>query len=138
MTELSLVSLLVRDYDEAIDFYVDRLGFELVEDSDLGDGKRWVVVRSVGGKAALLLARANNAEQRACVGKQAGGRVFLFLTTDDWDREYARLVEQGVEFTEEPRDEEYGRVAVFLDLYGNRCDLIEPRTSRQGLPANPA
>ena len=118
------VSLLVREYDEAIDFYTRRLGFDLVADTDLGGGKRWVLV-SPGGGTALLLARATTPEQLARVGDQAGGRVFLFLHTDDFGRDHAAMRECGVRFVEEPRCESYGTVAVFLDLYGNRWDLLQ-------------
>lgn len=126
---ITLAALLVRDYDEAIAFYVDKLGFELVEDSvqdsGQGGGKRWVVVRPRGAQTGLLLARAVGDQARA-VGEQAGGRVFLFLETDDFDRDHARMTAAGVRFLEEPRREPYGTVAVFEDLYGNRFDLIQP------------
>jgi catechol 2,3-dioxygenase-like lactoylglutathione lyase family enzyme len=124
---LSLTALLVRDYDEAIDFYVGKAGFDLVEDADQGGGKRWVVVSPGAGSAALLLAKASGAEQAARIGDQAGGRVFLFLETDDFGRDHARMSAAGVRFLEPPRHEPYGVVAVFEDLYGNRWDLIEPR-----------
>ena len=121
---LSLTALLVRDYDEAIDFYVRKLGFELREDSDQGGGKRWVVVGPTGGEGAgLLLAKPTDG---AGVGDQAAGRVFLFLQTDDFDADHARMKTAGVRFLEAPRREPYGAVAVFEDLYGNRWDLIEP------------
>jgi catechol 2,3-dioxygenase-like lactoylglutathione lyase family enzyme len=123
---LSLTALLVRDYDEAIDFYTNKLGFELREDRRLSSEKRWVVVAPPGSAAGLLLARAVNDRQRASIGAQAGGRVFLFLETDDFARDHARYLAHGVRFLEEPRTEAYGTVAVFEDLYGNRCDLIEP------------
>ena len=123
---LALTALLVRDYDEAIDFYVRRVGFVLVEDSDMGDGKRWVVVRPPGSQGGLLLARAVNATQTAQVGAQGGGRVWLFLETDDIARDHAAMAADGVRFAEEPRKEPYGTVAVWEDLYGNRWDLIEP------------
>src|SRR5262245_41429954 len=113
------VALLVRDYDEAIAYFTQRLGFALVEDPDLGGGKRWVVVSPPGGGTALLLARAATPEQAARVGDQAGGRVFLFLHTDDFQRDYDDLRWRGVTFTEGPRRESYGTVAVFVDLYGN-------------------
>lgn len=129
--ELALVSLLVDDYDEAIAFYVGVLGFQLREDQPLGDGKRWVVVGPEGGGSGLLLAKAVGARQIARVGDQGGGRVFLFLRTDDFARDHRRLLEAGVTFAEAPRREPYGTVAVFLDLYGARWDLIEPsRTGR--------
>lgn len=118
----------VRDYDEALAFYVDQLGFERVEDTDLGGGKRWVRVRPPGSTGAgILLARAVSDEQDATVGNQTGGRVFVFVETDDLRRDYARLVERGVTFEHAPREEPYGTVAVFKDLYGNRFDLIEPK-----------
>ncbi len=123
--EIAAVALVVRDYDEALAFYVAALDFEVVEDTPLGDGKRWVVVRPRGGGAALLLARAVTPEQAARVGDQAGGRVFLFLRTDDFERDHRRMVARGVRFVEAPRAETYGTVAVFLDLYGNRWDLIQ-------------
>lgn len=124
---LALVTLVVRDYDEAIDFYRDRLGFELVEDTPLDERKRWVVVRPRGPAAVgLLLARASGAEQEAVVGRQTGGRVFLFLHTDDLARDHALYRGRGVVFVREPAAMPYGRVAVFQDLYGNLWDLIEP------------
>ena len=128
MSHLGLVSLVVRDYDEAIAFYVDALGFELRENTGLGDGKRWVVVAPPGSReTGLLLARAEGPEQEARVGDQTGGRVGLFLNTDDFARDHERMLASGVRFAEPPRREPYGMVAVFLDLYGNRWDLIEPR-----------
>ncbi len=126
MSRLGAVSLLVRDYDEALAFYVGKLGFEPVEDADMGGGKRWVTVRPRGGQTALLLARATTDEQRARVGDQSGGRVWLFLETDDFARDHAAWTAAGVEFREPPRREPYGMVAVFEDLYGNAWDLIEP------------
>lgn len=121
------VALVVRDYDEAIAFYVGVLGFELLEDSARPEqNKRWVVVAPAGGTGtSLLLARASTPEQGAFVGNQAGGRVFLFLQTDDFWRDYNRLVAAGVEFIREASDEPYGTVAVFQDLYGNRWDLLQ-------------
>lgn len=121
---LSLTALLVRDYDAAIDFYVRKVGFDLIEDSDMGGGKRWVVVRPPGSDAGLLLARATD-DQAWAVGRQAAGRVFLFLETDDFGRDQGRMVAAGVRFLEPPRHESYGTVAVFEDLYGNRWDLIQ-------------
>lgn len=120
------VALLVRDYDEAIAFYTAALGFDLLEDTPLGGGKRWVRVAPPGGGTALLLAKAATPDQLARVGDQAGGRVFLFLHTDDFDRDHAAMRSRGVRFTEPPRRESYGMVAVFEDLYGNRWDLIGP------------
>jgi len=122
---ISQVALLVRDYDEAIGFFTRALRFELLEDTPLGNGKRWVrVAPPGGGGGALLLARAATPEQERFVGNQSGGRVFLFLETDDFARDHAEMRARGVRFTEEPRHEEYGSVAVFLDLYGNKWDLI--------------
>jgi catechol 2,3-dioxygenase-like lactoylglutathione lyase family enzyme len=122
---LALTALLVRDYDEAVDFYVGKAGFELAEDTDMGAGKRWVVVRPPGSEGGLLLAKAVD-EQAARVGDQAGGRVFLFLQTDDFGRDQGRMAAAGVRFLEAPRHEPYGTVAVFEDLYGNKWDLIQP------------
>lgn len=123
---VAYLALLVRDYDEAIAWFTERLDFELLEDSDLGGGKRWVRVAPRGGAgAAILLARAARPEQESRVGDQAGGRVFLFLHTDDFWRDHRVMSERGVTFEEEPRSEEYGMVAVFRDLYGNRWDLVE-------------
>lgn len=120
------VALVVRDYDEALAFYVGVLGFELVEDTDQpAQAKRWVVVRPPGSAgASLLLARGVGPEQEAVVGRQAAGRVFLFLETDDFWRDYRRYTAAGVRFVREPKEEPYGTVAVFEDLYGNRWDLI--------------
>lgn len=122
---LSLISILVSDYDEAIAFYVGKLGFALREDTQLTPDKRWVVVAPSGGGSGLLLAKATNERQAQAVGNQSGGRVFLFLETDDFKRDHAIYVQRGVRFVEEQRDESYGVVAVFEDLYGNRWDLIE-------------
>jgi catechol 2,3-dioxygenase-like lactoylglutathione lyase family enzyme len=126
---IGLVSLLVRDYDEAIGFYVGILGFSLVEDTPVpAQNKRWVVVAPPGAtQCRLLLARASNSEQLARVGDQTGGRVFLFLHTDDFERDYQAYRAQGIEFVREPMDAPYGRVAVFKDLYGTLWDLIGPK-----------
>lgn len=128
---IDLVTIVVDDYDPAIRFFVDALGFELVEDSPArtGDGppKRWVVVRPPGGGTGVLLARADGDGQAAAVGRQVGGRVGFFLQVDDFDAAHRRMVGAGVEFLAPPRDEPYGRVAVFLDLAGNRWDLLGPR-----------
>lgn len=124
MNQLALVTLIVTDYDEAIDFFVRRAGFELVEDAPQ-PGKRWVVVRPPGSSAALLLAQAGDDEQRAMIGRQGGGRVWLFLETDDLARDHARMTAAGVRFCEEPRHEPYGTVAVWEDLHGNRWDLLQ-------------
>jgi catechol 2,3-dioxygenase-like lactoylglutathione lyase family enzyme len=124
---LAAVTLVVREYDEALAWFRDVAGFELVEDTPVGGGKRWVVVRPGGpGGAGVLLARAASDEQRARVGDQAGGRVALFIHTDDLAADHARMSAAGVRFTEAPRREPYGTVAVFEDLYGNRWDLVEP------------
>ena len=128
---LGLVTLVVDDYDESIAFFVDRLGFALREDRTLEGGKRWVVVVPAGGGTGLLLARAANDEQRRAIGHQAGGRVFLFLETADFAATHAAFLAAGVRFAEPPRQESYGRVAVFEDLYGNRWDLIEPASPDQ-------
>lgn len=120
---LFLVTLVVRDYDEAIDWFVRALDFELVEDTPQGGGKRWVVVRGDGG-ASLLLARAADAAQEAAIGNQTGGRVGFFLETPDFGRRHARMVERGVRFVRGPVVEAYGTVAVFEDICGNRWDLI--------------
>ena len=127
MQRLALFTVTVRDYDEAIVFYTEQLGFELLEDTDLGDGKRWVRVRPRGSDAAILLARAVTDEQRASVGRQAGGRVFAFIETDDCERDHRELLARGVKFVRPPIREPYGTVAVFEDLYGNPFDLISPR-----------
>lgn len=129
MTRQSLlhVALIVRDYDEALDFYVGKLGFELIEDTYQPEqDKRWVVVAPPGTNGStILLARASKPEQEAFIGNQAGGRVFLFLKTDDFARDYARYKEAGVEFVRPPNQFDYGQVAVFKDLYGNLWDLVE-------------
>jgi catechol 2,3-dioxygenase-like lactoylglutathione lyase family enzyme len=134
MQRLALVTLVVNDYDEAIDYYVQMLGFTLREDTPMGDGKRWVEVAPKdeggnGGGSGLLLAKAANDRQKQAVGLQTGGRVFLFLHTDNFERDYAAYKQRGVSFVEQPRQESYGRVVVFTDLYGNRWDLVEPRTA---------
>ena len=126
MVHLGAVSLLVRDYDDAIGFFVGNLGFDLSEDMDMGGGKRWVRVTPKGGQTSLLLARATTEEQRARIGDQAAGRVWLFLETDDFDRDHESFKAAGVVFREAPRREPYGVVAVFEDLYGNAWDLIGP------------
>ncbi|MER9021442.1 VOC family protein [Mesorhizobium sp. M0815] len=125
---IATVALVVANYDEAIAWYVDRLGFVLTEDVDLGGGKRWVTITPGNGQGArLLLAEASGDAQTDAVGNQAGGRVFLFLETDAFARDHALMLEKGVEFREAPRHETYGTVAVFADLYGNLWDLIEPK-----------
>lgn len=129
MTQLlAHIAIVVDEYDRAIDYYTNTLGFELIEDSPRENGKRWVLVAPVGRAGAnLLLARAANPEQSSRIGNQTGGRVFLFLHTDDFVRDYANYVERGVEFTESPRDEAYAIVVVFRDIYGNLWDLIQPK-----------
>lgn len=122
--KLAYTALLVRDYDEAIDWYCRVMGFRLAEDTDMGGGKRWVVIDADGG-GALLLAKAKNERELAAVGNQHGGRVAYFLHVDDFDTAYARLKAGGTVFDETPREEEYGKVVVCRDLYGNRWDIIE-------------
>jgi catechol 2,3-dioxygenase-like lactoylglutathione lyase family enzyme len=125
MNRLGLVTYVAREYDEAIGFFVGKLGFTLVEDTDMGGGKRWVVV-SAGDGASLLIARADGEQQVASIGNQTGGRVGFFLQTDNFDRDFAEWTARGVKFHEQPRREVYGTVAVFEDLYGNTWDLIQP------------
>jgi uncharacterized glyoxalase superfamily protein PhnB len=125
---LAGISLVVNDYDEAIEFYTRKLSFTLLEDTRMSDTKRWVVIAPPGSTGCtLLLAKAANDAQKAAVGNQTGGRVFLFLHTDDFDRDYNQMQQAGIEFIESPRQEAYGKVVVFADLYGNRWDLIEPK-----------
>ncbi len=126
LPRLAALSLLVRDYDEAIAFFTGAMDFELIEDSPRGEGKRWVHVAPRGGGSGLVLAQAANERQRAGIGAQGGGRVWLFLHTDDFERDRARMLAHGVKFCEEPRHEPYGIVAVFEDIYGNRWDLLQP------------
>ena len=124
--KIGYVAVVVQDYDEAIAFYTKKLRFDLIEDASLGAGKRWVLVAPSNSQGScLLLARATTPEQASRIGNQTGGRVFLFLHTDDFWRDYHAMKSRGVEFREEPREETYGRVAVFEDLYGNRWDLLE-------------
>ena len=134
MSHLALVALIVRDYDAAIRFFVDVLQFQLVEDvpSLTNDGrpKRWVVVRPSGGQTGILLARADGDHQADAVGQQFAGRVGLFLRVDDFDASYQRMTDAGVRFVTPPRDDAYGRVAVFLDLEGNKWDLLGPASAR--------
>jgi catechol 2,3-dioxygenase-like lactoylglutathione lyase family enzyme len=125
--ELAQIALVVADYDEAIAFYTDKLRFTLVEDTVLSETKRWVVIAPPGSSGArLLLAKAATPEQATRVGNQTGGRVFLFLHTDDFDRDYQQLLDQNIRIVRTPAVEAYGKVAVFEDLYGNRWDLIGP------------
>lgn len=127
--QLAQLALVVADYDEAIQFYTQKLGFQLLEDTPLSDTKRWVRVAPIGADGiGLLLAKAANDEQKSRVGNQTGGRVFLFLHTDDFWRDFKNYSQRGVKFVRQPSVEEYGTVAVFEDLYGNLWDLIGPKT----------
>jgi catechol 2,3-dioxygenase-like lactoylglutathione lyase family enzyme len=124
---LAHITILVDDYDRAIEFYTGKLHFELVEDTHLSETKRWVLVRPSGSEGCcLLLAKADGAEQERRIGNQTGGRVFLFLNTDDFERDYRNLLDNRVTIVSEPRTEPYGKVVVFSDLYGNKWDLIQP------------
>lgn len=126
---LAGLTLVVRDYDEAIAWYRDKLGFVCVEDTPLEAGKRWVLMAAgVAAETRILLARARDDTQQQAIGRQSGGRVFLFLHTDDFDRDFAAFTARGVIFLEAPRDEAYGIVAVFEDLYGNKWDLLQPKS----------
>jgi uncharacterized glyoxalase superfamily protein PhnB len=125
--KLAHIALLVNDYDEAIDFYTKKLHFDLIEDTQLSETKRWVIIAPNGSKeCSLLLAKASSDEQKSRVGNQTGGRVFLFLNTDNLDRDYQNIIDQGIKIIREPSSEVYGKVLVFEDLYGNHWDLIEP------------
>ncbi|HEX3079408.1 MAG TPA: VOC family protein [Puia sp.] len=125
------IALVVKDYDEAIEFYREKLGFSLVEDTILSETKRWVIIRPPGsGECSLLLAKAAKPEQERVVGNQTGGRVFLFLFTDNFERDYEAMLKKGIHFVRPPAKEEYGTVAVFEDLYGNLWDLIEPAVKK--------
>ncbi len=131
------IALVVKDYDEAIAFYTKQLDFQLIEDTKLNDDKRWVIVALQGAKeCSLLLAKAANEKQAASIGNQTGGRVFLFLFTDDFWRDYQKMSERNIHFVRDPKEEEYGTVAVFEDLYGNLWDLIEPNENNKGLLKN--
>ena len=135
---ISMITVIVKKYDDAIEYFTKVLGFDLIEDTQLGDGKRWVVVSTDATEenaTRLLLAEAANDEQRFVVGNQAGGRVLVFLYTADFDHTYQVYKERGVHFCETPREEPYGKVVVFKDLYGNKWDLIEPRAQRNQLSA---
>ncbi|MDH3650283.1 MAG: VOC family protein [Saprospiraceae bacterium] len=125
--QIAHIALLVHDYDDAIDFYTQKLDFTLIENTPLDDTKRWVILSPPGAKECkLLLAKAANEKQRSAVGNQTGGRVFLFLFTDDFWRDYRKMTTQDVRFVRPPKDEPYGTVAVFEDLYGNLWDLLQP------------
>ena len=133
---IAQIALVVRDYDEAIEFYTKRLDFKLLEDTRLSEEKRWVVVAPPGSsECSLLLAKAANEQQRLAIGNQTGGRVFLFLFTDDFDRDYQKMISREIRFVRPPETHEYGRVAVFEDLYGNLWDFIEPTASNSGVKA---
>ncbi len=125
--QIAQITLVVDDYDKAIKFYTEKMGFTLIEDTVLSETKRWVIVAPKGSTCNLLLARAANEEQKSRIGNQTGGRVFLFLNTDDIRKDYKDMQENGVSFVKEPVKEKYGTVAVFKDLYGNLWDLIEPK-----------
>ena len=126
--KLAHITIVVNDYDEAIRFYTEKLHFTLVEDTQLSETKRWVLVKPKGTDGCcLLLAKAANEEQKSRIGNQTGGRVFLFLHTDDFERDYQNLLDNKIEIIRQPQTEVYGMVAVFKDLYGNLWDLIEPK-----------
>jgi len=128
------IALVVNDYEDAINFYTKKLNFNLIEDTRLSDSKRWVLVAPPGAnECCLLLAKAADDKQRASVGNQTGGRVFLFLYTDDFDRDYTQMQERGIRFVRPPKEEAYGTVAVFEDLYGNMWDLLQPRDGKSEL-----
>lgn len=132
--KIAHIALVVEDYDKAIEFYTKKLDFLLIEDTQLSEDKRWVIVAPRGAKeCSLLLAKAANKEQASSVGNQTGGRVFLFLFTDDFRRDYKNMLDKGIKFVREPEQMEYGMVAVFEDLYGNRWDLIEPNENNKGV-----
>ena len=131
------IALVVKEYDEAIDFYTKKLDFTILEDTKIGEKKRWVIVAPPRAKeCGLLLAKASNEEQSKSIGNQTGGRVFLFLFTDDFERDYNKMVDRKINFVRAPTEYDYGRVAVFEDLYGNMWDLIEPNENNQGLIKN--
>ncbi len=132
--DIAHIALVVRDYDEAISFYCNRLHFTLVEDTVLSETKRWVMVRPHGSSGCcLLLAKGANELQQSRIGNQTGGRVFLFLHTDNFERDYQNLLDHGIQIIREPSQEEYGQVAVFADLYGNLWDLIQPITNHSSI-----
>ena len=124
---LAHIALLVQDYDQAIDFYTKKLHFELIEDTQLSDTKRWVLIAPNGSKGCQILLAKAVGDQKQAIGNQSGGRVFLFLHTDDFDRDYENLIKQNIKIFREPSQEEYGKVCVFEDLYGNLWDLIEKK-----------
>lgn len=127
------IALVVKDYDEAIQFYTEKLNFKVIEDTPLSESKRWVLIAPSGAKeCCLLLAKAANDKQEASIGNQTGGRVFLFLYTNNFERDYKQMAENGIRFVRQPTAEAYGTVAVFEDLYGNLWDLIEPNDQNKG------
>jgi lactoylglutathione lyase len=124
--KIAHISIVVNDYDEAIEYYTQKLNFNLIEDTLISPGKRWVLVSPPGAsETSLLLAKASTDTQKQCVGNQSGGRVFLFLHTDNFDQDYRKMKNKGVRFIETPRNEAYGKVVVFKDLYGNKWDLLQ-------------
>jgi|TARA_R100000501_G_C2622300_1_gene115497 catechol 2,3-dioxygenase-like lactoylglutathione lyase family enzyme len=128
------IALVVKDYDEAIEFYTKKLDFLLIEDTKLSEEKRWVMVAPKGAKeCCLLLAKAANKEQEKSIGNQTGGRVFLFLFTDNFQRDYEKMLEKEIKFVRQPEQMDYGKVAVFEDLYGNLWDLLQPNENNKGL-----
>ena len=132
--KIAHIALVVKDYDEAINFYIEKLDFQLLEDTKLNEDKRWVLIAPTGAKeCCLLLAKAANDSQIASIGNQTGGRVFLFLFTDDFWRDYNKMVDKNINFIRPPKEEEYGLVAVFEDLYGNLWDLLQPNENNNGL-----
>jgi len=132
--KIAHIALVVKDYDEAIEFYTQKLDFELIEDTKISEEKRWVIVAPKGTKGcSLLLAKAVNEKQFKSIGNQSGGRVFLFLFTDDFWRDYNRMINRNIKFVRPPKEEDYGMVAVFEDLYGNMWDLLEPNGINEGL-----
>lgn len=131
---LAHIAIVVNDYDEAIKFYTEKLHFDLIEDTKLSETKRWVLIRPKGSnECCLLLAKAANDEQQSRIGNQTGGRVFLFLHTDNFEKDYQNLIDHQIEIVRQPQKEEYGTVAVFKDLYGNLWDMIEPTESNEEL-----
>jgi catechol 2,3-dioxygenase-like lactoylglutathione lyase family enzyme len=127
------IALVVKDYDEAIQFYTEKLNFKMVEDTRLNDTKRWILIAPPGAKeCCLLLAKAADERQRNSIGNQTGGRVFLFLYTNNFYQDYLQMVERGINFIRPPKEEDYGTVAVFEDLYGNLWDLIQPNEKNKG------
>ena len=132
--QIAHIALVVKDYDDAIKFYTEKLNFDLIKDTVLSEAKRWVLVAPKGStECCLLLAKAATEEQKSRIGNQTGGRVFLFLFTDDFYRDYNKMVADNIKFVREPKEEEYGTVAVFEDLYGNLWDLLEPRDANKAI-----